>query len=109
PHLQPEDAGRHLHAAARPPPAERPEAPRPQPRRAELAQDAREPAARAARRPLMSFFRSLFGRKTAADFEAEADAALAAGDFGGAKLLFDRALERADADARPRLDASVAK
>lgn len=56
----------------------------------------------------MSLFKKIFGRETAAELEAQADAALAEGQFGTAKLIYERAIERAqDPSEVERLGARV--
>jgi tetratricopeptide (TPR) repeat protein len=57
----------------------------------------------------MSLFRKLLGRETPSELEARADTLFASGDFGAAKLAYERALERlaSGAEERPRLEGRV--
>jgi tetratricopeptide (TPR) repeat protein len=61
---------------------------------------------------MMSFLKRMLGRESAEELEARGEAALASGDFGSAKVTFERAMERLPADAseaRDRLTARVAE
>ncbi|MBC7173413.1 MAG: hypothetical protein H5U40_13320, partial [Polyangiaceae bacterium] len=57
----------------------------------------------------MSLFRRLLGRETPIELESRADALFASGEFGEAKLAFDRLLERfpEGSDDRARISARI--